>query len=66
MTAVVRKSRGIRRAETPYQASRKAYDDGMPLGVLRRRMHLTESELRDIAPEEFDDDVTGPEGCGGY
>ncbi len=41
-------SRGIR--------PRQAYEDGMPLSVMRRRFHLSESEAQDIAPEEFEDE----------
>lgn len=35
---------------------RQAYEDGMPLHVVRRRFHLSDSEAQDIAPEEFQDE----------
>lgn len=37
--------------------AREAYENGMPLHVLRRRFHLSDSEAQDVAPEEFRDDV---------
>ena len=39
-----------------FAAAREAYEDGMPLHVLRRRFHLSDSEARDVAPEEFKHD----------
>ena len=33
-----------------------AIDQGMPLGVIRRRFHLSESELRDFCADIMDDD----------
>ncbi len=47
------------------RSPREAYEQGMPLHVLRRRFHLSDSEAQDVAPEEFGDQV-GPEGVGGY
>jgi len=39
----------------------------MSLERLRRRFHLSEGELRDLAPEEFTEDTPQPEGnIGGY
>ena len=38
---------------------RQAYEDGMPLHIVRRRFHLSDSEAQDVAPEEFDDRHTG-------
>ncbi len=34
---------------------RQAYEDGMPLHVVRRRYHLSDSEAQDVAPEEFEE-----------
>ncbi len=34
---------------------REAYEDGMPLHVLRARYYLSDSEAQDVAPEEFED-----------
>lgn len=51
----------------PYADARRAYEDGMGLQRLRRRFHLSDGELRDVAPEEFNDDDPQPEGnIGGY
>ena len=50
----------------PYRRSREMYEQGAPLSVLKRKMHLTEGELRDIAPEEFPDDPEPEGGAGGY
>ena len=36
--------------------ARQAYENGMPLHVLRRRFHLSDSEAQDVAPEEFEHD----------
>ncbi len=44
---------------------REAYEDGMPLHVLRRRYHLSDSEAQDVAPEEFEDE-TESNGVSGY
>lgn len=39
----------------PYAGARQAYLDGMSLKRLRLRFHLSEGELRDVAPEEFEE-----------
>ncbi len=50
----------------PYAEARQAYLDGMSLRRLRLRFHLSEGELRDVAPEEFVEEPQ-PEGTiGGY
>ena len=48
-----------------FSEARQAYEQGMPLHVLRRRFHLSDSEAQDVAPEEFGDEAR-PEGVGGY
>ena len=35
---------------------RQAYENGMPIDVIRRRYHLSQSEAEDVAPEEFEDE----------
>ena len=35
---------------------RQAYDHGMPLHIVKRRFHLSDSEAAEMAPEEFEDD----------
>ena len=37
--------------------ARHAYDHGMPLHIVKRRFHLSDSEVQEMAPEEFDDDA---------
>ena len=37
--------------------ARHAYDHGMPLHIVKRRFHLSDSEVEEMAPEEFDDDA---------
>ena len=49
-----------------YAGARQAYEEGMSLERLRRRFHLSEGELREVAPEEFEG-TPEPEGnIGGY
>ncbi len=36
--------------------ARHAYDHGMPLRIVKRRFHLSDSEAADVAPEEFEQD----------
>ena len=43
-------------AEARLANIREAYEDGMPLHVLCRRFHLSDSEAQDVAPEEFEHD----------
>lgn len=45
--------------------ARDAYERGAPLRWLRNTFNLSPGELREIAPEEFEDDPT-PTGNGGY
>lgn len=47
-------STGSARTVEPVSKAREAYEDGMPLSVLRRRFRLSESEAQDIAPEEVE------------
>lgn len=44
---------------------RHAYDHGMPLHIVKRRFHLSDSEAQEVAPEEFDDD-TQADSVSGY
>ncbi len=37
---------------------REAYEDGMPLHIVRRRFHLSDSEVEDILVDDF---LTGAE-----
>ncbi|MGB1214599.1 MAG: hypothetical protein ACPG4X_14640 [Pikeienuella sp.] len=39
----------------PYPQARAAYLKGATLFALKRCFELTDEELRDVAPEEFDD-----------
>lgn len=45
---------------------RQSYEDGMPIHVIRRRFHLSDSEAQDVAPEEFEPDETGRNRVSGY
>jgi hypothetical protein len=45
--------------------ARQAYENGTPLRVLRRWFHLSDSEAREIAPEEFED-VAQADSVSGY
>ena len=49
-----------------YAEAREAYLDGMSLEHLRRRFHLSDGELRDIAPEEFIETPEPDGNVGGY
>ena len=49
-----------------YAEARQAYLDGMSLERLRRRFHLSDGELRDIAPEEFIETPEPDGNVGGY
>lgn len=50
----------------PYPKSRRAYEQGASLRALRRRYKLSEGELRDVAPEEFEHEDIHPDGVAGY
>lgn len=50
----------------PFVEARIAFDGGMSLRRVGRRFHMTDGELRDMAPEEFPVDEPHPEGNGGY
>ena len=46
--------------------AREQYDRGAPLNYLRRKYHMSDSELKDMAPEEFDDDNQSENITSGY
>lgn len=48
--------------ETP----REAYDRGVPLRAIKRRFHMSESEMEDLAPEEFEAEPSSENPIGGY
>ena len=50
----------------PFADARRAYLDGVSLERLRRRFHLSESELQDVAPEEFVEEPQPEGNIGGY
>ena len=50
----------------PFAEARRAYENGMSLERLRRRFHLSEGVLRDVAPEEFMEDPPAEGNIGGY
>lgn len=51
----------------PFEKARKAYIAGASLRGVQRRFKMTDGELRDCVPEAFAaDDITDPEGTGGY
>ena len=54
MNAASKRSSTSNQTETD---ARHAYDHGMPLHIVKRRFHLSDSEAAEVAPEEFDDDV---------
>ena len=49
-----------------YKGAREAYEDGMSLTRLRREFHLSEGELRDVAPEEVTETPQPDGNVGGY
>ncbi len=51
---------------TPYAEARQAYLDGMSLERLHLRFHLSDGELRDVAPEEFIETPEPDGNAGGY
>ncbi len=50
----------------PFAAARQAYDAEMPLRAIQRKYRMNDEEIRDMAPEEFQDEGASPEGGGGY
>ncbi len=40
----------------PHTDARHAYENGMPLHIVKRRFHLSDSEVQEMAPEEFEQD----------
>jgi hypothetical protein len=46
--------------------AREAYDRGVSLNALRRRFHLSKSEMQDLAPEEFEHHAEPEGSVGGY
>ena len=51
-----------------FPKAREMYEQGVALEDIKRFLHLSESEMRDVAPEEFEDEFmdTEPKGVGGY
>ncbi len=45
---------------------REAYERGASVAALRKWFHLSESEVQDVAPEEFEDQDAGQNGVSGY
>ncbi len=45
--------------------ARHAYENGMPLHIVKRRFHLSESEAEEMAPEEYATDEQA-DSVGGY
>lgn len=45
--------------------ARHAYENGMPLHIVKRRFHLSDSEVAELVPEEFSDD-TQADSVSGY
>ncbi len=65
--ATLTRSDGAKSVGTkPFAAARQAYDNGMSLRRIQRRFHMTEGEMRDMAPEEFPAETASAEGSGGY
>lgn len=57
----------IVKAREPFANAREAYDAGMPLHLIKLLFHMSDGELREMAPDEFPDESEGPEGnLGGY
>ena len=52
MNAAFKRS-SISNPSDPFVDARHAYDHGMPLHIVKRRFHLSDSEAQDVAPEEF-------------
>lgn len=50
----------------PFAEARKAYEEGASLRSLKRRFKLHDSELEDVAPEEFEDQPKPESVIGGY
>lgn len=50
----------------PFADARQAYENGMSLERLRRHFHLSETELQDVALEEFVEDPQPEGNVGGY
>ncbi len=40
----------------PDTTPRHAYEHGMPLHIVKRRFHLSDSEAQEVAPEEYETD----------
>lgn len=47
-------------------AARKQYDEGAPLEFLRRKYHMSDSEIKDMAPEEFGEELETGNEISGY
>jgi hypothetical protein len=46
--------------------ARKLYDRGAPLSHIKRKYHMSDSELRDMAPEKFDEAQESENEISGY
>ena len=50
-----------------FKAAREDYDDGKSLRRIKSRHHMSDGEMRDTFPEEFEDETPSPESdIGGY
>lgn len=55
-------SRGTKRRITP----REAYENGASVAALKKWFHLSDSEVQDVAPEEFEREDAGQNSVSGY
>ncbi len=46
--------------------AREAYERGASVAALKKWFHLSDSEVEDVAPEEFQDDDAGQNTVSGY
>lgn len=52
---------------SPTETPREAYDRGMPLRHIKRKFHMSNSEIEDMAPEEREQETHKPDSMvGGY
>ncbi len=54
------------RAHDPRTTPREAYERGASVTALMRWFHLSNSEVQDVAPEEFGDEDSGRDKVSGY
>ncbi len=50
----------------PTETPREAYDRGVSLRRIKHRYHMSDSELQDMAPEEFEVEFKPENIIGGY